>query len=320
MLRILKTNDAELVEIDLEKICPEVWINLEAPRTEEMTSVSLKTGIGFDILRAALDPEESSRVEIQDNCILVIINTPKIMGSDRYDTVPLGIIVSENFMITVCLEENELLREFLNSKIKHFWTDKKTRFLFQLLLKCATMFLKLLTQINRRTDELERNLRRSMRNEEIYQLMELEKSLTYFTASLRGNQIVTEKLLKLRANEQFTLLQAFEEDDEILEDVVVENRQALEMVQMYGDVLSGMMDAFASVISNNLNIVMKFLTMVTICIAIPTMISSFWGMNVNVPWGVNTTGHPFGFWFVAGLSGVLFLFSLYVFWKKGMFK
>jgi len=193
---------------------------------------------------------------------------------------------------------------------------ERTRFLFQILYKTAKVYLRYIHQINRQTDVIERHLRKSMNNAEVFQLLDLEKGLTYFTVALRANGLVLERLLRLRKTSALQhLLPQYEEDEDILEDAIIENRQALEMVKMYSDILSGMMDAFTSVISNNLNQVMKLLASITILISIPTMISSFWGMNVGVPF----PDQQIGFWFVLVFSMALTGVAGYVLWKKRMF-
>ncbi|MCX7782006.1 MAG: magnesium transporter CorA family protein, partial [Negativicutes bacterium] len=169
-------------------------------------------------------------------------------GRDRYDTLPLGIIITEDHFITVCLEKNEVLADFLKACDKSFSTFKRTRFLFQILYKSATLYLRYLKQINRRTDEIEHHLRKSMKNEEIFELLELQKGLTYFSASLKSNGIVMEKLLRLRSNNTVqNFIKMYEEDEDLLEDVIIENKQAIEMVEMYSHILNGMMDTFASI-------------------------------------------------------------------------
>ena len=248
--------------------------------------------------------------------MLVLTNIP-IMRGDMYDTLPLGMILTPDNLITVCLEETEILPGPYSAHgiISPYNTAKRTRFLFQVLYKAATVYLRHIHQINRQTDEIERHLRRSMNNKEVFQLLDMEKGLTYFTAALRTNGIVLDRLLRLRKSSNLQhLIPMFEEDEDILEDAIIENRQALEMVQMYSDILSGMMDAFTSVISNNLNQVMKFLASVTILIAVPTMISSFWGMNVGVPF----VDQEIGFWFVLALSVLLTSITWFVLWKKKM--
>lgn len=314
MLNIYKSNCESLLELTPTTLEKGSWINLINPTPEELTSVAEWTGVPLDQLKAALDEEERSHVEIEENSLLVITNTPIMRAKDSYDTLPLGIVLTRDHIVTVCLEKHQVLSEFIHEGPRSFSTYKKTRFLFQVLHKSATLFLKYLKQINRRTDEIEHDLRQSMKNREMFQLLELQKGLTYFTASLRSNGIVLEKLLRLRSNVQLQhLITMYEEDEDLLEDVIIENKQAIEMVEMYSNILSSMMDAFASIISNNLNIVMKFLASVTIILAIPTMISSFFGMNVDVPFGENG-----GFLYVSLLAAAATGLSAFGLWRKGM--
>lgn len=230
-------------------------------------------------------------------------------GSKIYTTLPMGVILSGENIITVCLKEIPLLNDFMSGRIKSFYTFKKTRFILQLLFKNATYFLQYLRQIDRMSLNIERELHKSMKNKELIQLLDLEKSLVYFSTSLRGNEIVLEKMLK------FDAIKKYPEDEDLLEDVIIENKQAIEMANIYSNILSGMMDAFASVISNNLNMVMKFLTSVTIVLTIPTMIASFFGMNVPVP----LAGQPYAFVIIIAISlaisSILALFMA----KKKMF-
>jgi magnesium transporter len=294
------------------------WIRMVNPTQEEINTVALATGVPEDMLRAALDAEERSRIEIEDNCMLVLTNFPMLRGPNMYDTLPLGIILTQDQVITVSLEETEILPGNITGPgaPAYYNTGKRTRFLFQILYKTARVYIRFINQINRQTSEIEIHLRKSMNNAEVFQLLDMEKGLTYFTVALRANGLVLERLLRLRkTNAQEHLLPQHEDDEDILEDAIIENRQALEMVQMYSDILSGMMDAFTSVISNNLNQVMKLLASTTILISIPTMISSFWGMNVGVPF----LGEHFGFWTVLMLSMSLTSVAGFVLWKKRMF-
>jgi len=241
-----------------------------------------------------------------------------LRGPDLYDTLPLGIILTTDQVITVSLEETEILPGNVvgPGAPGYYNTGKRTRFLFQILYKTAKVYLRFIHQINRQTDEIERHLRQSMNNAEVFQLLDMEKGLTYFTVALRSNGQVLERLLRLRKNSALQhLLPQYEEDEDILEDAIIENRQALEMMQMYSDILTGMMNAFTSVISNNLNQVMKLLASITILISIPTLISSFWGMNVGVP----LLQQPLGFWFVLILSSTLTGTAGFILWKKRMF-
>ena len=312
MITIFKTEDRGIRQLDFPAVEPGCWINAAAPTAEELAALSAVAGIPVDFLSAALDPEETSHIESDENILLVIINVAKAAGSHDFDTVPLGVILTPDFIVTVCLEQGEILPRSVVS-MNGFCTYKRTRFLLQILYKTATQFLKYLRQINRRSDEIEAHLRKSMRNEELYQLFDLEKGLTYFTAALRSNRMVVDKLLRLFQNGQMReTVKIREEDEDLLQDVQVEYNQAFEMVQMYGNVLAGMMDAFASIISNNLNMVMKFLTSVTIILAVPTAIASFWGMNVPVPFQES----PNGFAVVTLLSlGMSALSALWL-WRK----
>ncbi len=316
MLQILKSENEILRELAPNTFEKGAWINLMDPSSDELNAVKKLVDLPLDVLTAALDEEESARLEIENEYILVLIDVPRKRDNDRYETLPLGIIMLPDTVVTVCLEETDVLTSFNRMTAKLFNTGKRTRFLFNILYRSATFFLRYLRQINIRTDEIERHLRQSMKNEELFQLLEMEKSLTYFTASLRTNHMVIDKLLRLRNNPKVEhLIKIYEEDEDLLEDALVEYRQAIEMVQMYGQILSGMMDAFASIISNNLNMVMKFLTSMTIILAIPTMFASFWGMNVGVP----LLGKPLGFWAVGAISALAAGVSGYALWRRNMF-
>lgn len=316
MLRIYKTNCETLRELTLAASEKGSWLSLTCPDTDELAAVAALTGVPGDALKAALDEEERSRVEIEDNYILVITNVAILRNGYSYDTLPLGIALTKDYFVTICLERHQVLDEFAAEGPRTFSTNKKTRFLFQILYRSATLYLRYLKQINRRTDEIERDLRQSMKNQEIFQLLDMQKGLTFFTASLRSNGIVLEKLLRLRSNSQLQhLIAMYEEDEDLLEDVIIENKQAIEMVEIYSNVLSGMMDAFTSIISNNLNIVMKFLAAVTILVAIPTMVTSFWGMNVaELP----LTDNPHGFLYVLFLCVAAAGLTAFGLWRKGL--
>lgn len=318
MLKISKTLDDRLLELSQDNIEPGAWISLIKPTAEELIITERLTEAPQDFVRSALDPEESSRIEIEDNHILVLINVP-VNHEDRpgeYDTIPLGIIVTPDFFVTICQEHNDILQSFTETRYRYFSTYKRTRFLFQLLYHSALLFLKDLRQMARKSDRIEQDLRLSMKNEELFQLLDLQKGLTYYSMSLRSNRVVVERLLRLCSNPQVNHLIKFrEEDEELLDDVRVEYDQAIEMAQIQTDVLAGMMDAFASVISNNLNMVMKFLASVTIVMAIPTMIASFFGMNVPVPWA----SHPMGFFIVGIVTMVLTIVTIVLLWKKKFF-
>ena len=316
MYKIMKSTDTGLDELEIDRLEKGCWIDVVAPSEEELQEIAAATKIQMDFLTAPLDEEEKSRIEIEDDQILVLVDIPFLRSNKDYDTLPLGIIITENFITTVCLEPNAVTAEFGAHNTKIFSTFKKTRFLFQILFKSATLYLKYIRIIIRRTDELEKHLRQSMQNSELFNLLDLQKSLTYFSTSLRSNYIVMEKLLRLRsATQSRHLIKLYEEDEDLLEDVIIEYKQAVEMVEMYSHILNSMMEVFASIISNNLNLVMKFLATMTIVLAIPTLVSSMWGMNVPVPFANNPWGFAIVLTVALGVSGA----AAYLLWKRRMF-
>lgn len=310
MLTILKTIENQTLEYDtIEKGC---WVNIANPTETELELVSKKTGLSMEMLKAPLDEEESSRVENDDNQICIIVDIPvmDIEGKNvNYYTIPLGIIFNDDVIVTVCLKENKIVEDFIEQRVKGFYTFKKSRFILQMLFRNASYYLLYLKQIDKVSHIIEAKLHKSMKNKELIQLLSLEKSLVYFSTSLRSNEVTLEKMMK------FEPMQRYPEDKDVLEDVIIENKQAIEMADIYSNILSGTMDAFASIISNNLNIVMKVLTSITIVMSIPTMISSFFGMNVMVPFANN----PYGFYFIIGITAAIAAATAYMLAKKDMF-
>jgi magnesium transporter len=296
----------------LEEFEPGSWIDLVSPTEEELRRVSGELNIPLDLLRGPLDEEEKSRVEMEDGLTFVVVDIPVLVVEDderSYATIPLGMIVHPEYFITICLRVNPILGEFERQSIRGFYTYKKTRFLFQILQQISAFYLRYLYRIDRETDKLEKELRASLKNAEIFDLLNLQKALVYFTTSLRSNDLVLQKLLRGKT------IKMYEEDEELLEDVIVENRQASEMAKIYTDILVGMMDAFTSVISNNLNQVMKLLTSITIILSIPVIVSSFYGMNVKLPF--MNYAHAFTLVIVIALVGIIGFFL--VFWRKRYF-
>lgn len=313
MIQIFMTEDGAIHQKD--EIQNGAWIALTNPTATEILEISERYEIDPDHLKAPLDEEERSRIEVEDNYSLILVDIPAIEernGKDWYVTIPMGIITTEEVIITVCLEETPILAAFMDGRVKEFHTYMKTRFILQILYKNATLFLQYLRIIDKKSDVVERKLHQSQKNQELIELLELEKSLLYFTTSLRSNEVVLEKLLR---NEK---IKKYPEDTELLEDVIIENKQAMEMANIYSGILSGTMDAFASVISNNLNIVMKFLATITIVMSIPTMVASFYGMNVN-PAGMPFANSVYGFWIVLGFAAVISLVVALIFSKKDLF-
>lgn len=310
MYEIFKTVNGEL--ISTSSFEEGIWVNMTNPNEEEINKVSAALNVETDFLKAALDEEERARIESNDEGqTLIIVDTPIIEKEGQmnlYTTIPLAMIIIKHTIITICLKEDTLLNDFKNNKVKSFLTQFKTRFVLQILHRNSTRYLQYLKHIDKTSSRIEHDLHKSMKNKELIQMLKLEKSLVYFSTALKSNEVVLEKLMK------FDHIKNYPEDTDLLEDVIVENKQAIEMSNIYSSILSGTMDAFASVISNNLNIVMKFLTSVTIVMAIPTMISSFFGMNVRIP--LNTPG---AFWIIIGISLVMCLVTGFTLYKKKLF-
>ena len=315
MMKIFKTVDEQGLFREISNIEKGCWINLVAPTLQEINTLCHSININDEFIRYPLDQEEKARIDIEDDQILIIADIPIYEAPDNssdeaFSTIPLGmLVVRDDYFITICTRENQIINEFVDCKIKSFYTYKKTRFILQILYRTATAYLAYLKSINRETDKTEDRLQKSMKNQELIKLLSLQKSLVYFTTSLKSNELVMEKLLRGH------VIKMYDEDEDILEDAIVENKPAIEMGTIYRDILSGTMDAYASVISNNLNIVMKFLTSITIVLSIPAIIAGLWGMNVeNLPF----SNSPIGFWIILALAILISLGSLAYMKKKDM--
>ena len=312
MIRIYNTDlvTDRLEEID--EIKKGVWINLVNPSESEIKRVCTEINIEEDFIRYPLDFEEQARIDIEDNMTLFVIDVPiieDIKDDKSYTTMPLGvIIVGDDYFITVSLRKNKVIDAFEKNRIKSFYTYKKTRFLLQILYLNSACYLDNLKKINKEQEATVALLQQSMKNRDLIQLLNLQNSLIYITTSLKSNEIVMEKTLRGK------ILKMYEEDEDILEDAIIENKQAIEMSKTYSDILTGTMDAYSSIISNNLNGVMKFLTSLTILISVPTLIASIWGMNVKVPFGSS----PYGFAIMMGISVAVALVAFVWLKKKDM--
>lgn len=310
---IYKTSEAFGHLSKVPEYCDGCWVCLTAPTPEEVQGVSEYFEIGLQDLVSALDEDERARVDADDDYTMVIIDVPyreDDEDGESYGTVPLAIIHGDKdkrYIITVCLRELPLLEDFQSGKVKKFFTYKKTRFILQLLYRNATYYLQYLRMLERSIGRIEEALHRSTRNEELFKLLNLDKSLVYLSNSLRANDLVLERLMRLEA------VKKYPEDQELLEDVIVENKQAIEMANVYSSILDVTMEAYSSVISNNLNTVMKILTSVTLIMTIPTMIFSFFGMNVPLPWADD----PLGVWAIGGISlAVVSVAVGFMAWRK----
>lgn len=313
MLEFYKTFDNVTKKIEQpEHGC---WINAISPTTEEIDYLINEIGIMPEFIKSSLDEEESSHIDYDDdtNQTLVIVDYPSAEEDDNntdntllYTTLPLGVIIKKGYIITISLYDNLSIEDMSRGRVRGINTDMKTRFLLLLLLRISQRFLIYLRQIDRISSRTEHLLHQSMRNKELIQMLGLEKSLVYFSTSLKTDEVTLNKISRGR------LIKLYEEDQDLLEDVLIEIHQAIEMCNIYSNILSGTMDAFASVISNNLNIVMKVLTVITIVMAIPNIIFSFYGMNVD--------GLPIPqWWFPTLIAVVAMIIATWIFKKKDMF-
>ena len=282
MLRIYRTEETgQLTKLKKNKILPMTWCSLVNPNEDELLQVSTFLHIDYDILSNSLDADERSRIEQEKNSLAIIINLPLLDDEGNFDTLPCGLVLTPKNFITICARENRVLSSFNRSTAKTFDTRDRARFMLNILYKCTQFYLKYLTIINKRTEDLEYALRKTTSNKELFQLMEIQKSLVYFTTALKDNHLVLLKLLRLMRSPSVAKLANFSADDaDFLDDVIIENKQAIEMVDMHRSILEGMMDGFASIINNNMNTVMRTLTSVSIILMFPTLIASLFGMNL----------------------------------------
>lgn len=313
MINIYKTEGPRVIR--QEGLSAGCWVNVAEPTRQEIDYLTGELGLDEGFVRSSLDEEESSRIEAEDNGqVLVIVDLPVEAQEEGekesilYTTAPMGIILTPEYVFTISTQPRQIIEEMADGRTKNVTTHLRARFLFTLLFRIATRYLTYLKQIDKISSYTEQQLHKSMRNKELIQLLGLEKSLVYFSTSLKGNEITLEKILRGR------IIKLYEEDQDLLEDVLVEVKQAIEMCNIYTSILSGTMDAFASVISNNLNIVMKILAAITIVMAIPTIVSSFYGMNIG-------GGLPLDqfWWFPVALSVALCVIAAVIMVKKDMF-
>jgi magnesium transporter len=311
MIRIYrKENGEELAETaEFGKNC---WINVHNPEQTEIEHLARSFGIPSDFLTDPLDLDERARIEIEDGKILIIVRIPVHYDNNLeipYNTLPLGIIVSEDAILTICALKSPVLQEFLDGRVKDFTTSRRSRFVLQIFNRTVMQYLRYLKHINAFTTILEKELRQSMKNAELFKLLNMVKGLVYFTTSLKSNDLMMDRLRRLDP------VGMSPEEKDLIEDILIDNKQALEMAQIYSSILSGLMDAFASLINNNVNEVMKILTLVTIIIMLPNLVASIYGMNVAIPF----QGKPYAFYVVVAISGLLSGGSIAYFVKKKWF-
>lgn len=290
MLNIYKTDNRVVSELD--DFEDGIWVKLTAPTKEEGRRVSEAFDIDFDDILAALDEEESSRISLEDGYTLLLVDipTPEIRHDKKaYTTVPLGILLTKDVIITVCNEDTPILSYFTGRRLRDFSTKKKMRFVYQILMRTAMLYQSYLKVIDQKRTEIEERVGSETEDTDLIDLHELESTLVYFDTSLRANGIVLDRL------QRYKRLAQYPEDMELLEDVIIENRQAIEMAGIYRNIIDGTRELLSSVIDNRLNNVMKILTSITIVMAVPTVISGLYGMNVSGKWmPLSSTPHGFG--------------------------
>ncbi|MGN1343244.1 MAG: magnesium transporter CorA family protein [Traorella sp.] len=311
MLEFYKTIDHKTQRIDApEKGC---WVNAISPTQNEINYLIEKLHILPEFVRSSLDEEESSHIDIDEdeNQTLIVIDYPNAddKGDDNtilYTTLPLGVVLTDDYIITICLHENYNIDDLTSGKVKGLNTEHKSRFLLLLLLRISQRFLIYLRQIDRMSSKTEHRLHQTMENKELIQMLGLEKSLVYFSTSLKSDEITLNKIHRGK------VIKLYEEDQDLLDDVMIEVHQAIEMCNIYSNILSGTMDAYSNIISNNLNIVMKGLTIITIVMAIPNMIFGYYGCNVS--------GLPMPFWwFPLVIAAIACVIAIIIFSKCKLF-
>ena len=307
MINFYNSENGRLDQVnELENGC---WVSVIDPTPQEIKTLIDDFGLDSGFVKSSLDEEESSRIEREDDQTLIIIDTPVASTEDDetkvFYTMPIGIIITEENVFTISLHPTQIIDEAVRGTIRNLRPTFKTRFVLQLLLRIAALFLYYLKQIDKLSSLAEQQLHDAMKNELLMQLLALEKSLVYFSTSLKANEATIEKIFRGR------VIKLYDEDQDLLEDVLIEMKQAIEMSSIYSGILSSMMDGFSSVISNNLNIVMWRLTIVTILMEIPNIIFALYGINtVDLP-------VPFT-WFPISLAVFLTAVAAFILvkWKK----
>ncbi|MEW6027983.1 MAG: magnesium transporter CorA family protein [Chloroflexota bacterium] len=312
MITNYKTGEQGLIR--LEEAVTGAWVNVVDPTPDEIKYLTEELEIFPDLINYSLDLDEMARIERDEDegYTFILLRIPHFQGENvdvPYATIPLGIIIVDGIIVTICRYETDILKPLLNGKYRHLRTGKRYRFVLYVFLEAASRYLAHLRDINKTTEAIEDKLQKSTRNREVLELVKYQKSLTYFATALRSNEVMMERVQRMR------LFNQYEEDQELLEDVITENQQAIQMTSIATEILAGMMDAFASIISNNLNGVMKVLAALTIIFNLPTIVASFYGMNVKLPGEDN----PLAFLTVFGIAIGLTAIATFVFYKRDWF-
>lgn len=313
MRTIYKTDNGVLSQKDAFE--PDVWVNLISPNMDELTEAAEYYEIDIADLRAALDEEESSRVQIEDGYTLILVDIPleEIRNEQRaYTTIPLGILLVQDAILTVCGEDTVILNSFYKNRMRGFSTKKRMRFVYQILLRTTNLYQALLRVIDKKRSEIEKRVgTETTEDKDLINLHELETNLVYFATSLSANKVVLDRLTRYERIKQYP------EDKELLDDVIVENRQAIEMTNIYRDIIHGARDLVSTIINNRLNNVMKFLTSITLVMAIPTIISGIYGMNVSGKW-MPLSETPHGFAIICAVTAAICVLALVILKRRKM--
>ena len=313
MVKYFRTEDQ--VIYNEEKLCDGCWAQLIAPTQEECEYIAESLMLDIEDVQAALDQEESSRIELQDGYTLILVDIPTMEVRHEkqvYTTIPLGIILTPDVIVTVCTEDTPVLQSFINRRVKEFSTKKRLRFVYQILYNAASNYQSNLRTIDKKRTEIEERLSEDPEDSDIIALHELESTLVYFATSLRSNGVVLDRLTRYKRLEQYP------EDKELLDDVIVENKQAIEMTTIYRDIINGTRELLSSIVDNRLNNVMKYLTVITLIMAIPTVISGLYGMNVNTH-GMPLADSPWGFLMICIVTALICIITILVLRKKKVF-
>jgi magnesium transporter len=297
--------------IKCDKWEPNCWVNIERPTEDDKKYLLTELNIPEAFYNDIEDIDERPRIEIEDGWVFILFRIPfkNPKTNNPFETGPVGIIFKGDVFVSICFYKTELIPDFIKfSRRKNIIKQNNYDFILQMFLSSSVWFLKYLKQINQQIKSAENTLEKSIRNEDLQTLFKIEKCLVYFTTSLRGNAILVHRVKNLRVNKNIL-------DEDLIEDVEIELRQALETTNIYNDILTGMMDAYASVISNNLNVIMKQLTSISIILMIPTLIASLYGMNVPNSLQDNT----WGFWIVLIISFLITSVGVFLFWKRRWF-
>lgn len=312
MIEIFRTDHCQLNR--LEEYTDGIWINIVNPTSRELNKIAEKYDIEIDDLASSLDEEESSRITLEDGYTLLLVDipTPEVRHEKKmYTTIPLGIVIKQETIITICREDTPVINYFINNKVREFSTKKKMRFIYQILFRSAYLYQLYLRGIDKKRVEIEERVDGDTQNIDLIELHELKSTLVYFATSLRSNSVVIERLRRYKRLEQYP------EDMELLEDVIVEYQQAIEMTTIYRDIIDGTRELLSSIIDNRLNNVMKYLTSITIVMAIPTIISGIYGMNVDEKW-MPFANTPFGFGVICLIIVIICIITLWILRKKKM--